>query len=240
MYNFPMRVRNPSKFLRKIYRKREIMMANKVYGYVRVSTRDQEDEHRQLIELQAFGVDRKNIYMDKMSGKDFNRPSYQRLVHRRLKSGDLLVVKSIDRLGRNYEEILNEWKYISKRLGADIKILDMPLLDTRRSNDLIGTLISDIVLQLLSFVAQNERENIRQRQAEGIAAAKARGVRFGRPPAVIPEDFSEIYELWRAKEITPQEARELSGLKYHTFYKTCRKLTAEYEARLAQPPVPEH
>ena len=148
-------------------------MANKVYGYVRVSTRDQ-NEHRQLIELQAFGVDRKNIYMDKMSGKDFNRPSYQRLVHRRLKSGDLLVVKSIDRLGRNYEEILNEWKYISKRLGADIKILDMPLLDTRRSNDLIGTLISDIVLQLLSFVAQNERENIRQRQAEGIAAAKAR------------------------------------------------------------------
>lgn len=151
-----------------------------VYGYVRVSSQDQ-NEARQYIELLDFGIHKRRIYMDKLSGKDFNRPAYHRLVRKKLKAGDLLVVKSIDRLGRNYNEILNEWKYITKRKKADIKILDMPLLDTDQSKDLIGTLIGDIVLQLLSFVAENERINIHQRQAEGIRAAKIRGVRFGRP-----------------------------------------------------------
>lgn len=200
-------------------------MVNRTYGYIRVSTKDQ-NEQRQLLDLLNFGVEKRFIYLDKLSGKDFNRPAYQRLVHKRLKKGDLLVIKSIDRLGRNYNEILAEWKAITKDIGADIKILDMPLLDTRRSNDLIGTLISDIVLQLLSFVAESERDNIRQRQAEGIAAAKLRGVRFGRPPTPILDSFPEIYEMWKSGELTPAEARELSGLKYHTFYKTARKYTA--------------
>lgn len=208
-------------------------MSNKIYGYVRVSTKEQ-NEHRQLLDLLQFGVEKKNVYIDKQSGKDFQRPAYQRLVHRRLKAGDLLVVKSIDRLGRDYNEILVEWKFITRQLGADIKILDMPLLDTRRSNDLIGTLISDIVLQLLSFVAQNERENIHQRQAEGIAAAKLRGVKFGRPPAKIPDIFPEIYAMWKTGELSPAEARELSGLKYHTFYKTARKYTAILAEKEAQ------
>lgn len=197
----------------------------KTYGYARVSSKDQ-NEHRQLLELQDFGITGKNIFQDKQSGKDFNRPAYQKLVHKKLKAGDLLVIKSIDRLGRNYNEILDEWKYITKTVGADIKILDMPLLDTRRSNDLLGTLISDLVLQLLSFVAENERNNIRQRQAEGIAAAKLRGVRFGRPPAKIPESFPQIYKKWKAGEITSSKARELSGLPYHTFYKAARNLSA--------------
>ena len=209
-------------------------MATRTYGYVRVSTKEQ-NEHRQLLELLQFGIERRDIYMDKQSGKDFQRPSYQRLVHRRMQKGDLLVVKSIDRLGRDYNEILVEWKFITRQLEADIKILDMPLLDTRRSNDLIGTLISDIVLQLLSFVAQNERESIRQRQAEGIAAAKMRGVRFGRPPAQIPDYFPEIYAMWKTGELSPAEARELSGLKYHTFYKTARMLSAQLTGQPKEP-----
>lgn len=155
-------------------------MAGTIYGYIRVSTREQ-NEDRQRLALAALPVPKENIYMDKQSGKDFERPQYRRLV-RRLRRDDLLYVKSIDRLGRNYSEILEQWRMLTKEKGVDIAVLDMPLLDTRRGKDLMGTFLSDIVLQVLSFVAENERDNIRQRQAEGIAAAKARGVRFGRPP----------------------------------------------------------
>lgn len=199
-----------------------------IYGYVRVSSQDQ-NEARQYIELLEFGIDKKHIYMDKLSGKDFNRPAYHRLVRKKLRAGDLLVVKSIDRLGRNYNEILNEWKYITKKKKADIKILDMPLLDTDQNKDLIGTLIGDIVLQLLSFVAENERINIHQRQAEGIKAAKLRGVRFGRPEIQLPDDFEEILYLWKKGELLSKEAIEISGLKYSTFYKKAK----EYEKKKA-------
>lgn len=194
----------------------------KIYGYVRVSSQDQ-NEARQYIELLEYGIHKKNIYMDKLSGKDFNRPSYHKLVYKKLKPGDLLVIKSIDRLGRNYNEILNEWKYITKEKNVDIKILDMPLLDTDQSKDLIGTLIGDIVLQLLSFVAENERMNIKQRQAEGIRAAKIRGVNFGRPKIDFPEDFGEIIYLWENGELQSKEAIALSGLKYSTFYKKVKE-----------------
>ena len=192
------------------------------YGYVRVSSQDQ-NEARQYVELLEFGIDKKHIYMDKLSGKDFNRPAYHRLVKKKLRAGDLLVVKSIDRLGRNYNEILNEWKYITKKKKADIKILDMPLLDTDQSKDLIGTLIGDIVLQLLSFVAENERITIHQRQAEGIKAAKMRGVRFGRPEIQLPDDFEEILYLWKKGELLSKEAIEISSLKYSTFYKKAKE-----------------
>lgn len=190
----------------------------KTYGYVRVSSKDQ-NEARQYLDLLDFGIDKKNIYMDKLSGKDFNRPAYHRLVYRKLRPGDLLVIKSIDRLGRNYDEILQEWKYITKNKNVDIKILDMPLLDTDQNKDLIGTLIGDIVLQLLSFVAENERVNIHQRQAEGIRAAKLRGVRFGRPEILLPDNFEEILHDWRSGTIASKEAIAISGLKYSTFYK---------------------
>lgn len=194
----------------------------KTYGYVRVSSQDQ-NEARQYLELIEFGIEEKYIYMDKLSGKDFNRPSYHQLVYKKIKPGDLLVIKSIDRLGRNYNEILNEWKYITKEKNVDIKILDMPLLDTDQSKDLIGTLIGDIVLQLLSFVAENERINIRQRQAEGIRAAKIRGVHFGRPKIDFPEDFGEIIYLWEKGELQSKEAIALSGYKYSTFYKKVKE-----------------
>lgn len=193
----------------------------KIYGYVRVSSQDQ-NEARQYVELIEFGIDKKRIFMDKLSGKDFNRPAYHKLVYKKLKAGDLLVIKSIDRLGRNYNEILKEWKYITKDKNVDIKILDMPLLDTDQSKDLIGTLIGDIVLQLLSFVAENERINIRQRQAEGIRAAKERGVRFGRPNLELPEEFPEIMKLWSQGELLSKDAILLSGLKYSTFYKKAK------------------
>lgn len=169
-------------------------MSANFYGYIRVSSVDQ-NEARQIIELTRYGILEKNIYMDKLSGKDFNRPQYQKL-KKRLRDGDVLVVKSIDRLGRNYEEIQNEWREIVKERKADIVVLDMPILDTRTNKDLIGTLISDIVLQLLSYVAQAERENIRQRQAEGIAAAKARGEHLGRFPDPIPDEFYPVYEKY--------------------------------------------
>ena len=162
-----------------------------IYGYIRVSTREQ-NEDRQLIALREMSVPEKNIFMDKQSGKDFNRPQYKKLV-KKLKPGDLLYIKSIDRLGRNYDEILEQWRILTKEKGIDIVVLDMPLLDTRRGKDLMGTFLSDIVLQVLSFVAENERTNIRQRQAEGIAAAKARGVRFGRPPRPLPENYHSAY-----------------------------------------------
>lgn len=194
----------------------------KTYGYVRVSSQDQ-NEARQYIELLERGIEKKLIYMDKLSGKDFNRPSYHKLVYKKLKPGDLLVIKSIDRLGRNYNEILQEWKYITKDKKVDIKILDMPLLDTDQNKDLIGTLIGDIVLQLLSFVAENERINIHQRQAEGIRAAKMRGVQFGRPQISLPDDFEEIMYLWQRGELQSKDAIAISGLKYSTFYKKVKE-----------------
>lgn len=169
------------------------------YGYVRVSSRDQ-NEDRQMIAMYEVGLPKKNIYIDKVSGKDFERPKYKKML-RKLKKDDLLYIKSIDRLGRNYSEIIEQWRILTKNRGVDIVVLDMPLLDTRRGKDLVGTFLSDIVLQVLSFVAENERVNIRQRQTEGIAAAKARGVKFGRPQKPVPENFNELLELWRDKKI---------------------------------------
>lgn len=186
-----------------------------VYGYVRVSSKDQ-NEDRQMIALREVGVPEKNIFVDKQSGKDFNRPKYKRLL-KRLKTDDLLYIKSIDRLGRNYEEIQNQWRILTKDKKVDIVVLDMPLLDTRRGKDLMGTFLSDIVLQVLSFVAENERSNIKQRQAEGIAAAKARGVRFGRPPATLPENFHQVYQQWKAGRITGLEAARMCGMPMSTF-----------------------
>jgi len=194
------------------------------YGYIRVSSRDQ-NEDRQLAALQAL-VPIKNIYVDKQSGKDFNRPQYQKMV-RRLKKDDLLYIKSIDRLGRNYEEIQNQWRILTKEKKVDIVVLDMPLLDTRRGRDLMGTFLSDIVLQVLSFVAENERTNIRQRQAEGIAAAKARGVKFGRPPIDPPEQFEKTVQLWEEKKINIQEAVQRSGMSESTFYRKARMYRTE-------------
>uniref|UniRef100_UPI00258AE8DD recombinase family protein n=1 Tax=uncultured Anaerotruncus sp. TaxID=905011 RepID=UPI00258AE8DD len=175
-------------------------METRIFGYARVSTRDQ-NEDRQLIALAEARVRPEFLFVDKQSGKDFNRPAYRKL-YRKLKKGDMLVVKSIDRLGRNYQEIMEEWRNITKKKGADIRVLDMPLLDTSQSRDLLGTFISDLVLQLLSFVAQNERENIRRRQAEGIAAAKARGVEFGLPHKSLPNPFDELLCQWQRKELT--------------------------------------
>nr|WP_325201251.1 recombinase family protein [uncultured Oscillibacter sp.] len=186
------------------------------YGYVRVSTKEQ-NEDRQLTAMRDFGVREENIVVEKLSGKDFNRPRYRRLV-RALQPEDVLVVKSIDRLGRNYTEILDQWSFITKKREAAIVVLDMPLLDTRQSRDLTGTLISDIVLQLLSYVAQTERENIRRRQMEGIAAAKARGVHFGPEAQAPPEDFSAFHQAWRARQITLREAADACGMPKSTFY----------------------
>ena len=191
-------------------------MAGTIYGYIRVSTREQ-NEDRQRLALAALPVPEENIYMDKQSGKDFERPQYRRLV-RRLRRDDLLYVKSIDRLGRNYSEILEQWRMLTKEKGVDIAVLDMPLLDTRRGKDLMGTFLSDIVLQVLSFVAENERDNIRQRQAEGIAAAKARGVRFGRPPLPLPDNFHMLHQAWRGQKITLRQAARACGMPTGTFY----------------------
>lgn len=191
-------------------------MGETIYGYVRVSTQDQ-NEARQLTAMRAFGVPEENIVVEKLSGKDFKRPRYRRLV-RTLRPEDVLVVKSIDRLGRNYTEILDQWSIITKRREAAIVVLDMPLLDTRRNRDLTGTLISDIVLQLLSYVAQTERENIRQRQMEGIAAAKARGVHFGPKAKAPPEAFAALHQAWRAKQMTLREAANACGMPKSTFH----------------------
>lgn len=190
-------------------------MTGSIYGYVRVSTREQNEE-RQLIALREKGVSDKSIFMDKQSDKDFERPQYKKLLQK-MKKDDLLYIKSIDRLGRNYEEILQQWHIVTKNKGADIVVLDMPLLDTRRGKDLMGTFLSDIVLQVLSFVAENERVNIRQRQAEGIAAAKSRGVRFGRPPRPLPNNFQSIYQKWRAKKLTGTMAAKKCGMPLVTF-----------------------
>lgn len=192
------------------------------YGYVRVSTVDQ-NEDRQMIALRQMGVEEKNIFIDKLSGKDFNRPQYQKLVQQ-LKKDDLLYIKSIDRLGRNYEEIQNQWRFLTKEKGIDIYVIDMPLLDTRRGKDLVGTFLSDIVLQVLSFVAENERMNIRQRQAEGIAAAKARGVHMGRPVKEPPSDFEAIVNKWEKKAISMEEALKKSNMSISTFYRRRREL----------------
>ena len=186
------------------------------YGYIRVSSADQ-CEDRQTIALGAAGVSEENIYLDKQSGKDFERPAYKRLI-RKMKKDDLLYIKSIDRLGRNYEEIQNQWRFLTKEIGIDIVVLDMPLLDTRRGKDLVGTFLSDIVLQVLSFVAENERSNIKQRQAEGIAAAKCRGVRFGRPPRTLPDNFEAVCQAWEQKEITLCQAATACQMPTSTFY----------------------
>ena len=181
-----------------------------------------QNEDRQILSLTEYGIKRANIYVDKQSGKDFKRPAYMRLM-KKLNKGDVLVVKSIDRLGRNYDEIQEEWKRITKKKGADIVVLDMPLLDTTRSKDLLGTFIADLVLQLLSFVAENERINIRQRQAEGIAAAKKRGVKFGRPTIPKPDNFEEMCDLWKNKKITAQNAAQNCNLTIDTFYRMAKK-----------------
>ncbi len=186
-----------------------------VYGYIRVSSLDQ-NEDRQRIAMGGRAVPEKNLFIDKQSGKDFNRPQYRRMV-KKLKPGDLLCIQSIDRLGRNYEEIQEQWRRLTKDLGVDISVIDMPLLDTRNGKDLMGTFIADLVLQILSFVAQNERENIRRRQAQGIAAAKARGVRFGRPPKPLPEGFHRAYQRWKAGKISGTAAAKECGMPLATF-----------------------
>lgn len=191
------------------------------YGYIRVSSKDQNEE-RQIIAMTGAGISDRYLFVDKQSGKDFERPEYQRL-RRKLRKGDILFIKSIDRLGRNYSEILQQWKEITKDLGADIVVLDMPLLDTRQHKDLTGTLIADIVLQLLSYVAQTEREFIRQRQAEGIAAAKARGVRFGRSPAVRPAAYEQYVTLWKSGAISARKAGMVLGVAHTTFLRWLRE-----------------
>lgn len=191
------------------------------YAYIRVSTRDQ-NEDRQLAALTTLGISEVNLFLDKQSGKDFNRPAYRKLV-KKLKPGDLLIIKSIDRLGRNYEEILEQWRYITKEIQADIRVLDMPLLDTSNHRDLTGTLIADIVLQLLSYVAQTERENIRRRQAEGIAAARARGGLLGRERIELPEDFRDLAELWQEGGISSRNAARELGISYQTFLRRAKE-----------------
>lgn len=193
------------------------MNKNQIYGYIRVSTREQ-NEDRQVIALSAYEIPPGNLFMDKQSGKDFDRPAYKKLI-KKLKPGDLFIVMSIDRLGRDYDEILAQWKIITKVKHADIRVLDMPLLDTSVQRDLTGTLISDIVLQLLSYVAQTEREAIKRRQAEGIAAARARGVKFGRPALCAPDNFNEVCEQWKNHEINSRTAAVLLHVSQPTFLK---------------------
>lgn len=192
------------------------------FGYIRVSTKEQCEE-RQLIALRSFPVPDDKIFMDKLSGKDFNRPQYRKLI-KKLRRGDILVIKSIDRLGRNYEEILNQWRIITKEKQADIVVLDMPLLDTRQTGkDLTGTFVADLVLQILSYVAQTERENIRQRQMEGIAAARMRGVQFGRPRKPVPENFCRVKEQWQNREITSRQAACELHIAQDTFLRWVRE-----------------
>lgn len=186
-----------------------------VYAYIRVSTKDQ-NEDRQLIAMRELNVPNNNIYIDKQSGKDFKRPKYSKMI-KKIKKNDILFIKSIDRLGRNYDEILEQWRILTKEKGIDIVVLDMPLLDTRRGKDLMGTFLSDIVLQVLSFVAENERMNIKQRQAEGIAAAKARGVRFGRPPRPLPLEFYNAFQKWKNGMITGVDAAKECNMPMSTF-----------------------
>ncbi len=194
---------------------------NNMYGYVRVSSMEQ-NEDRQMIALKKAGIPDSHIFMDKQSGKDFHRVNYEKLVSR-LQEGDLLYIMSIDRLGRNYAEIQNQWRMLTKEIGIDICVIDMPLLDTRNGKDLMGTFIADLVLQILSFVAENERENIRKRQQQGIIAAKARGVRFGRPETPTPNDFGEIVKKWEKGYITVDAAIQKCGMSQATFYRRLRE-----------------
>ena len=196
-------------------------MQNTMYGYARVSSKEQ-NEARQVIAMREFGVEEQHIVIEKQSGKDFNRPQYSSLL-RKLKAGDTLVIKSIDRLGRNYDEIIEQWRIITKEKQAAIVVLDMPLLDTRQGRDLTGTLIADIVLQLLSYVAQTEREFIKQRQAEGIAAAKARGVKFGRPIINVPPDFACIVEAWEQNKLSLSDVLKYCDMSEATFYRRLRE-----------------
>ena len=196
-----------------------------VFGYVRVSAKDQ-NEDRQLLAMDNLQIPKANIYIDKQSGKDFNRPQYIRLT-KKLRKGDLLYIKSIDRLGRNYYEIQEQWRFLTRDKGIDIVVIDMPLLDTRRGKDLVGTFLSDVVLQVLSFVAENERTNIKQRQAEGIAAAKMRGVRFGRPQSVLPENFQEAYSIWITGRVSTTEAASICGMARSTFYRRATQIREE-------------
>ncbi|MBR2742864.1 MAG: recombinase family protein [Clostridia bacterium] len=193
----------------------------KVYGYIRVSSADQ-NEARQMAAIKELGINGCNIFIDKQSGKDFERPQYKRLM-KRIKPGDLIYIQSIDRLGRNYNEIQTQWRVLTKEKGADICVLDMPLLDTRTGKDLMGTFIADLVLQILSFVAQNERENTHKRQAEGIAAAKARGKHLGRPRIELSDDFSRVLKRWKDKEITAREAALICSVSVSTFYRRIRE-----------------
>lgn len=192
-----------------------------IYGYVQVSSTDQ-NEDRQMIALREVDVPEKNIFMDKQSGKDFDRPNYKKLV-RKLKAGDLLYILSIDRLGRNYEEIQKQWRVLTKEIGIDICVIDMPLLDTRNGKDLMGTFIADLVPQILSFVAQSERENIKKRQAEWIAAAKAKGVIFGRPEKAVPDDFGKIVKVWEQKKLPLAEVLRQCNMSEATFYRRLRE-----------------
>ena len=191
-----------------------------IYGYVRVSATDQ-NEARQILEMEQLGLKPENIFIDKQSGKDFNRPEYTKLI-KLLKKGDLMYVKAIDRLGRNYKEIQDQWRIITKEMEVDVVVIDMPLLDTRVYKDLMGTFIADLVLQVLSFVAQNERENIKKRQEEGIKAAKLRGVVFGRPIKVLPDDFEQIFVRWKTGQISTQDAARLSDMSISTLYRRIR------------------
>lgn len=195
------------------------------YGYVRVSSKDQNEE-RQMVEMRKLGIPERNLIIEKQTGKDFSRPEYQRLIQK-LKKEDVLYILSIDRLGRNYDEILEQWRFLTKELEADVAVIDMPILDTRRGKDLMGTFIADIVLQILLFVAQNERENIHQRQAQGIAAAKANGQKFGRPHAEVPEDFPFIVESWTSGRIKVTEAADRCEMSLATFYRRLRDYRIE-------------
>lgn len=195
------------------------------YGYVRVSSKDQNEE-RQMVEMRKLGIPERNLIIEKQTGKDFSRPEYQRLIQK-LKKEDVLYILSIDRLGRNYDEILEQWRFLTKELEADVAVIDMPILDTRRGKDLMGTFIADIVLQILSFVAQNERENIHQRQAQGIAAAKANGQKFGRPHTEVPEDFPFMVESWTSGRIKVTEAADLCEMSIATFYRRLRDYRIE-------------
>ena len=193
------------------------------YGYVRVSTKDQ-NEDRQLIAMEPFNISSKNLYMDKQSGKDFNCPAYQRLL-KRVRRGDTIVIKSIDRLGRNYNEIIQQWQVITKEKEAHMVVIDMPLLDTRdKKNGLTGTFIADLVLQILSYVAQTERENIKQRQREGIAAAKMKGVRFGRPPKPVPVEFESVRRKWQSGVINSRDAAKRLNIAQDTFLRWARQM----------------
>ena len=196
------------------------MSEKTIYGYARVSTREQ-NEDRQIIALTEIGVPEQNIYLDKMSGKNFKRPQYKKML-RKLNSNSVLYIKSIDRLGRNYRDLGEQWRIITKEKGADVVVIDMPILDTRREKNLLGTLISDIVLALLSYVAEAEYRTIHTRQAEGIAAAKARGVRFGRKPTPLPPNFYEVYQMWNNKKITIKEAASECGMAQSTFFDRAR------------------